>query len=287
MSGAKKDYECQFCHKACKGYQSWRRHESGCAMNPANQQPAPAVAEEEEPAQELEEVKETEAETPVVDDPFMALKMEVDARLNAFEHAVANQLGEVIKNLEAQMASYPQMIDEAVAKFVTNTIQGNQAPAVPPTPAPSHQGAEVVAGPTASGAQGVLANLFKQVDPVQVAAEFIKLKGDGNINKAVARFLSGSKSPPLDAKYATRGMGHALSMIRSKKADPHAQAIAVKAMANEMIKDKALPGSLRGYYRSMIAGADAFLMGEELIPAPPPIETPPPVTPDTTPPGGQ
>ncbi|KKN50495.1 hypothetical protein LCGC14_0632200 [marine sediment metagenome] len=211
--------------------------------------------------------------------------IDFETRFEETRDSLGGHIQRVVDALDTQMGRLPAIIDSSVGNFMAAKFGQTPAPGGPegsqPSVTPDGNGKkpepEVLSPVSKEGARsnagGQLMQMLAgagggEINPLQIFLEFLKVKGGGNINTAIAQFISGQIKPKKgaspDAKYLSRGMGHFMSAVRNKKVDSDSQALSYIAMADEMLKDKNLTGDMRGYFIGMKAGGTAYTAGRDL-----------------------
>jgi hypothetical protein len=274
MATPKKSYQCEFCQKPVVGYQARWNHEKSCPLNPANDA-GRAKAEEQVPGPPPGPKVEKEATPPRPDDIGAAVEAQVNRHMVEFgrrfedmEKSLGASLQGAVSNVEGQLTKVPGMIDQAVANFLAAKFTDPKAEEKPAAEAKTPDA--ILPAASGNGSSGsLLKGLSSQIDIGKLIVEFLKVKGGGDINSAIAQFIfgqmkkSGRQLVP-DTKYTSRGMGHVLSLIRLKKGDPDTQALSALKIAEEMLREKAISADAKGYFIGMKTGAEAYLEGRKM-----------------------
>jgi len=198
----------------------------------------------------------------------------IDGRFDELEERLGGQLKLALDNLESQLLTLPDIIDQSVSSYLAARLPQSPGPlpdnghlGTAPDTFGQDQGAGQPGGAASSGAARLantpLGAIFQQVDPAKMLEAWIKSRGDGDINTAIVRWLTGAGKKPappkVDTKYFSRGVGHSISMLRMKGVDPETQALSIKAQADQMLGEAGLLPDQRGYWDGIRAGAQSIL----------------------------
>lgn len=282
----KRVYTCQYCGKEIIGYKKHHDHERRFCLkrpddsdipdisNSSVQEPVPEATEDITDDTDLFEAFENDVpERPDTIPPelwnaFLDMSNKIDRRFEKLEEKFGAELMNAIQNIQVQADRIPEIVRMSLA--------GHQVPETPmeaPAPPPENGSYEDITGMPQQPQQprrggGVLQAISSQINWGEIILAWLRSQGGGDLNAALAKLIfSGGnkpKAPDVDAKYMSRGMGHALSMIRMKSANPDMQAISIKAAAEEMLRERGLSKDMRGYYVGQKAAAESYLQGRDL-----------------------
>jgi hypothetical protein len=284
----KTEHICQFCGSPKVGYQTWKRHERKCELNPANK---PGERKEQAPALNAEETAHTLELAAAAGAAYTGAKpgasgtksvvppgtdiekktgppADVPGPLAVFEQRFADlelsmgsKLQAALDGVQASLNGVPQLIVDAVEASVNNFMQARLGTAAAPVEGPGAAGA-LVSDPLAGAAKPTtgLSGILGQIDWMQILEAFIKSQGGGDINTGIVNYLlkQGKPKPQagVDTKYMSRAVGQFQASIRNKRVDPDAQAMSWLTISDNMLKDRGLSSDQKGFWIGMKSAAE-------------------------------
>ncbi len=283
---AKRLEACPYCGKAgseFKNYDSRIAHvKRGCPMLPSKKGErvtalppstfvkASPTEGEVKPSQEEEQPEPSQAAQALEEafDPILrAIMQKVEERITAIETDLGEKLIKATQNIDEQLGKVPEMIEASVAATLRPILKG-QAAAIPEEPALAVGQVRQPAG--AGGLGNMVTGVLNGINWDGVLNAVIEQYGGGDINKAVAKFLTGGgkagqkKKEPLNAMFFNRGENTVNSAIRNKKIDPDAFAQTTLAQAEVVMQAPDLDIDTRSLWLGKQAAATNFLASVKL-----------------------
>lgn len=270
----KKVYHCQWCQREIAGYRACYDHERTCALNPEVQKVAAAAVDPattkvelpgasagaDEKAEESPPAGKDAKEDPLVDPLQNLIDARIGARFAMLEQHIAQRDSEFNDKFTTAVNNVPAVIEKTVVNFLSAQMTAPVQETPPPVVT------DPINGQKPPGPAGGTLGLLGKLDWQSLFLKYIESRGKGDPVQGLLSLLNGGSAKPrqTDPKYATRGMGNMLTMLRMKGADPKAQALAAKSQASQMLKEAGLDARMRDYFIGQQSICDAFLTGLNL-----------------------